>query len=221
MKLYALDHVALILKNNVQKFMKGMASNSLEQPFNAFADLSGKVIATFPQKQLAPDEYVIVVASQAVDEVLAHVQKYGRLSKTVVTKWDAHVYFDLDASKSSPEESFCRLPWGQGSIIVSEESLDTTVDEESFTIYRLQHNLPLHKVDYDREMLLNVNEAQYVSFDKGCFLGQEVLARVHYKSKPPKLLLVKAMSDCEDSEREKMTSVSKKIEQGFLFVKNK
>ena len=63
-----------------------------------------------------------------------------------------------------------------------------------------------------------------VSFDKGCYLGQEVLARVHYKGKPPLKLRVCAIDDVDSEERSNITSVGTHPEtgrlSGFLFHRN-
>ena len=41
-------------------------------------------------------------------------------------------------------------------------------------------------VDDDEELLLNIFPDGYVSYTKGCYLGQEIIARVHYRAKPSK-----------------------------------
>lgn len=225
MKRYPLDSVALVLKNNVQKFMKGMASNTLDQPLNAFVDLAGKIIATFPIQEISADEYLCVVARDVLDEVMTHVQKYGRLSKTMASPLDSYVYFEMDGAESvSDAEGDYRLAYGDGVMLVSEAALETTATEDEFNRFRLKHHIPLHTIDYHNEMLLNVSEESFVSFDKGCFLGQEVLARVHYKAKPPRKLSVANVSDCNEKEQGRMTSVVKDLDtgesKGFIFVKN-
>ena len=64
-------------------------------------------------------------------------------------------------------------------------------------MFRLKHGIPVHGADYDREMLLNLNDLSYVSFEKGCFLGQEIIARVHHRGKPPKKLVVRRERDAK------------------------
>jgi folate-binding protein YgfZ len=97
------------------------------------------------------------------------------------------------------------------------------VSEEEFRLFRLQNDLPLQELDYQQEMLLNVGQ-DLVSFTKGCFLGQEVLARVHHKSKPPYKLVVRKESELPEDLKSKMTSKTKDPKTGdilgFVFVKN-
>jgi len=80
-------------------------------------------------------------------------------------------------------------------------------------------------VDYQAdEFLLNIDESTYVSYTKGCFLGQEPVAKVHNRSKPTRKLVVMFEVECAPEEKPKMTSkiidpISGRM-QGFIFVKN-
>ena len=46
-------------------------------------------------------------------------------------------------------------------------------------------------------MLLNVADEAWVSYTKGCYLGQEIVARVHFRSKPPKKLVVRSEGEAD------------------------
>ena len=224
MSLYRLHQTSLILKNNVAKFMKGISSNELDAPCNAFVDLSGKVIATFPQVLIGPDELLIMVATSVKEEVIAHIQKYGRLSKTLVDELSLQVYLDCHGDYL-PQKGEYVCPYMGFQMLTSAHKYAAEIDEAQFKKWRLDHHIPLHTIDYQNEMLLNISKDQYVSYGKGCFFGQEVLARVHYKAKPPRRLQVVSASDLSPEERAKMTSLFKHAatgeERGFLFVKNK
>jgi folate-binding protein YgfZ len=78
-----------------------------------------------------------------------------------------------------------------GQWLFKSEDFPIQVSEQEFTQYRLQQNLPLQGIDYQPdEFILNVDSGQFVSFTKGCFLGQEPVAKVHNRSKPSKKLVV-------------------------------
>ena len=80
-------------------------------------------------------------------------------------------------------------------------------------------------IDYQADdFILNIDEHTFISYTKGCFLGQEPVAKVHNRSKPTKKLIVKSQEDCTTEEKEKMTSKVKDPQtgsiKGFVFVKN-
>jgi folate-binding protein YgfZ len=68
------------------------------------------------------------------------------------------------------------------------------------------NEIPWQGVDFDEEMILCVADEERISYLKGCYLGQEVVARVHYKGRPPKKLVVKMLRDCTADQRKSITS---------------
>lgn len=62
--------------------------------------------------------------------------------------------------------------------------------EEAAEIVRIEHGRPRYGVDVDDSTIpqeAGLNE-RAVSFTKGCYVGQETVARLHYKGKPNRLL---------------------------------
>ncbi len=60
------------------------------------------------------------------------------------------------------------------------------VSEEAAEIVRVEHGRPRYGVDLDDTVIpqeAGLNE-RAVSFTKGCYVGQETVARLHYKGKP-------------------------------------
>src|SRR3989338_4843053 len=114
-------------------------------------------------------------------------------------------YFDLDAGyKPGPDEWM--VPQEQGQLVITPKTLEAMVSTEEFTRFRLTHGMPLQGVDYTDEFLLNVSDGKFVSYTKGCFLGQEPVAKVHNRSKPTWKLEVRCEDECSDEEKAKMTS---------------
>ena len=110
-------------------------------------------------------------------------------------------------------------------VLFKKEDIPNDVSSDAFTLFRLEHHLPLLEVDYPAdEFILNVDEDKYVSYAKGCFLGQEPVSKVHNRSKPTWKLTVKFEDECTPEEKPKMTSKVKDPKtsrvKGFVFVKN-
>jgi folate-binding protein YgfZ len=60
------------------------------------------------------------------------------------------------------------------------------VDEESAEVVRVEHGRPRHGIDLDDTVIpqeAGLND-RAVSFTKGCYVGQETVARLFYKGKP-------------------------------------
>lgn len=222
MRLYRCDKSVLSFKNSPSEFLNGITSNTLEAPRNAFLTIHGKIVATFDQLKISDNEFWIAVESSYADALLAHAGRYAKLAKVDIQKLGLHVYFDLDAD-APLFESERTIPQKQGRLIISAQPRETNVAPEEFLAFRLEHAIAALGVDYKDDFILNVSEEEFVSYTKGCFLGQEPVSKVHHRSKPTWRLVVKRASDCSEEELKKMTSVFKggtKDAQGFVFEKN-
>ncbi|HEY2283244.1 MAG TPA: folate-binding protein [Solirubrobacteraceae bacterium] len=66
----------------------------------------------------------------------------------------------------------------------------TAISEQAAEIVRVEHGRPRYGVDMDEGTIpqeAGLNE-RAVSFTKGCYVGQETVARLYYKGKPNRLL---------------------------------
>jgi len=115
-----------------------------------------------------------------VDRLLNHLKKYQALSDVQISKEDLNVYFDLDGS-CTPQEREIAIPQKSGQVVVTKSELETNVSDKDYTLFRLKHHMPVQGIDYDQEMLLNLGDEALVNYEKGCYLGQEIIARTQYR----------------------------------------
>lgn len=224
MKIYSLNKAVLSLRNNAVEFLNGLTSNAMDKPWNAFVDVHGMIIATFDQIVLNDDEVWGIVEKFCVDDVFKHLEHYAKLSGVKMErKEQVQVYFDL-AGDYRPGHGEWAIPQKKGQLILTTRDFDASVSPQEFTLFRVRNAIPIHGVDYKDDFLLNVSEQDFVSFTKGCFLGQEPISKVHSRSKPTWRLVVKVEDECSDDEKAKMTS---KVEDpatgrmmGFVFERN-
>ncbi len=224
MRLYKTTKKVLSVSPCPTAFLNGLTTNSLDKPQNAFVNIHGRIIATFDQVQANDEKFLLVIEAAFLPAVLSHLERFARLSKAVLTEENLFVYFDVEGSYRPSRTEFV-IAQKCGQLVLTANDLPSAVNDDELTRFRLKNNIPLLGVDYKDEMLLNVSEADFVSFTKGCFLGQEPLAKVQHRSKPTWKLTVKFEEECSSEEKEKMTSravdpLSGKA-CGFVFVANK
>ncbi len=200
---YLLDYIILKFSNHPERIFSGLTSNTLDKEKNAFIDNIGRTVTAFFQLKKDEDMY-IAFPKKNYEKLMAHLEKSLKLTKVKIEKTDYNVYFTFKKEKAELVFS--------DNIIAAKKELKS-ISEEEFNLYRLKNNIPLPGIDFNHEMMLNVSE-EFVSYSKGCYLGQEVIARVKYLGKPPKKLAV--------TEGEKVTSkaVIDGEVKGFGFVKN-
>jgi len=210
MRLYKLDDKVLNIKGHASKFLNGITSNTAEATLNAFLNQHGRIIATVRQKRISDDEILISVPAAAVDNLLKHLERYAKLSHTDILSSPLFTFLDLDNAQT----------------VWDHECHPNSVSDEEFVLFRLDQNVPLMGLDYQAdEFILNVDEYAHVSYSKGCFLGQEPVAKVHNRSQPSRKLLVRFEDECSSQEAATMTSKAADPDtgsiKGFVFVSNK
>jgi aminomethyltransferase len=64
------------------------------------------------------------------------------------------------------------------------------VSEEAFEIARIESGLPREGPEINEKyILLETGRDNAVSYTKGCYLGQEIIARIHWRGQPAKRLM--------------------------------
>jgi len=224
MQLYKLNKTVLSIQNNPVPFLNGLTSNSPDKPQNSFLNIHGRIVATFDQIKITDNEFWVVLERLFIDSLLSHLDRHIKLSKVEVKRLDKHVYFDLDSSFSHVFAGILTVPQKRGRMIISDQELQTAVSDEVFTLFRLKNNIPIQGIDYRDEFILNIGGDSFVSFTKGCFLGQEPVSKVHNRSRPSRQLVVKYENDCDEELKKKMTSKILDPDTnrvlGFVFIQN-
>ena len=217
--------IVLSFHNQGAAFMKDYSTNYPRAPRNAFIDTKGRIVAVFDQHKVSDDEVWVVVERSVVEKLMGHLFKYLYLTDVKVEPLEKiHVYWDLENEAQGQEPGDVFIPQKIGRLWLTPSVLQTDVPESEMTKFRLIHEIPWQGVDFNDEMVLCVDE-ELVSHLKGCYLGQEVVARVHYKGYPPKRLVVKMLRDCSSEQRLLMTSravlPSSGEVTGFVFEKTR
>ena len=225
MKLHALPNkMVLRFKGRACEFLNAYATNVVTASRSAFVNLKGQIVCTFDQMVISAEKMMVVIESAYVDRLKKHLEKSLPLYGTVIeTAAEYRLYFDLDDARE-PQRGEIFVPQKKGKLIGVTAELEAGVSEEEFRWFRVQQALPVQGVDYDEEMLLNVGDEEFISTTKGCYLGQEIIARVHHRGKPPKKLVVRSEEDCTDEEKARLTSKVRDPQTGrilgFLFIDN-
>ena len=65
----------------------------------------------------------------------------------------------------------------------------TEGNEQAFDALRIEAGVPWPGREITNEVILNeLNREDFVSFTKGCYVGQEIVARIKHRAHPPRLL---------------------------------
>ncbi|MBT5068148.1 MAG: folate-binding protein YgfZ [Halieaceae bacterium] len=162
----------------------------------AFCDLKGRVIADFTAVMTSDDRALLRTNAGVALSLQTHLGKYLMFSKTTLTllPWNC-----WGCSHSSP-------PIGSDDLIVVPRSPslyevwcdntcapDHVITQDAWRYQRLlrgeariceatMHQFLPQDLNYDLQGIID--------FDKGCYTGQEIIARLHYRGSPKRRLSI-------------------------------
>lgn len=227
--MFGLDAKALLLSPGADRFVQAYTTQTPDASRGAFLDAKGRAVAVYDRVRLNEDASVFVVATPVVERLKRHLKNYLFLMDATLTDLPHAVCWDPEGGTGPSRPGAAQGvddDWTvyrrAGVLRILRRAPDSVAGDAEFTLFRVRNHIPIQGRDYDDPMLLNLNDPELVSFNKGCYLGQEIMARVHYKGRPPLRLTSIRESECPPELRDRMTSRVLDPElgevRGFVFL---
>lgn len=188
---------------NVSRFLHGQLTGDIqslkigEASYNLLLTLKGKVVSDLFVYH-TKNSFFIAVNPTYAEKVISHFKKYSALSR--VTIEDASITYKIFhlCIKSRVENSFVvnRIGLPGFDVILASQSPGfepshhhAKMSDELVETIRLEQGIPKIGQDFDETNL--PQEARLdraLNYSKGCYLGQEIIARLHFKGHVNKIL---------------------------------
>jgi len=241
------------------KFLQGQTSCDFNQLTpekglqGAICNIKGRVIANFYALQQA-DDILFILASDLLEEILTHLKKFAVFFKTQLSNAEDEFQIEYILNQDSlPSEQdslyYCqqespmhsRLLISQGEINqylylrprtdprpIELPAINDLIKGLSF----ISGHAIIHKATSEKfiPQMLNMQLTQGISFKKGCYTGQEIVARMQYRgnlkkhlyllSAPAKLTLP-ALSKLINQDGKDVAEVVNSViigEQSFIYA---
>ncbi|ENV46502.1 hypothetical protein P255_00641 [Acinetobacter brisouii CIP 110357] len=157
---------------DAQKFLQGQVTLHVERlpeqtpRYTAICDLKGRIQFGLWLTKLDAEHFEIVVTKDQSEEFAKHIKKYGAFSKMTLSTV-GEVFPTLTATSTS----FAAQPtditaWQQQAI----------AQGQAYICQATAHKFQPQE--------LRLHQREGVDYDKGCYLGQEIVARLWFKAKP-------------------------------------
>lgn len=159
---------------DTEKFLQGQVtvdvtkiSNDEHRP-TAICDLKGRIAFGLWLTRQSAEQFDVVIATDLLDAFKAHIRKYGAFSK--MTPSNAQTIYpviingsaDFQANESTTTiEEWQKTAIAQGAAWITAENAGLFQPQE-----------------------LRLHQRAGVDYDKGCYLGQEIVARLYFRAKP-------------------------------------
>jgi folate-binding protein YgfZ len=181
--------------SKTQEFLQGQLTCDMRElsahgrsSFAACCDHRGRMLANFWVVNWHHD-FLFILPSSLSDTIKNHLQKFAVFSKVMITP--AH-FFIAELARpmlldTTPSSIYITLPSKNRVLIIAEQNpypeISISTDETSFRKNNIDDALAILS---DKTSLLftpqmiNLEKLGGVSFTKGCYVGQEIVARTQY-----------------------------------------
>lgn len=157
---------------DAQKFLQGQVTLNAEAlaenltRYTAICSLKGRIQFGLWLKKISPESFEIVVTDDQAEEFAQHIKKFGAFSKMELEQV-GRVFPTLkgDSTDFSSTETDIAA-WQLQAIEAGQAWIEATTAQE----FQPQE--------------LRLHQREGVHYDKGCYLGQEIIARLWFKAKP-------------------------------------
>ncbi len=200
--------------------------------FGAFCSLKGRVIANF----LAFDDDQsthLIMSQDLIDDLIAHLTKYAVFSRVTLTNASNELFVLGSNTPSASSESLSvtnttdstQLSISNDRCLIITSAVNAFKQlktEEQLTNEQCWNELDIRDhiswisketSDVFLPQLLGLEEKEGLSFNKGCYTGQEIIARMKYRGQLKRQLFLVELSSkdkTEVSEGTKIDSENKK-----------
>ena len=155
----------------------------------SFCNVQGRVIASaFIQGR--NDQYDLILSSEIIDDLENHLKRYVLRSKVVIEQSIEKTFgsYKSDVNEDIKEYgSFKKDP--ERVLILSTQapkSIDNFITSEEWIRCDIENKIAIIDKESSEKFIpqmLNLDILDAVSFSKGCYTGQEVVARVQHRGK--------------------------------------
>ena len=157
---------------DAQKFLQGQVTLHVERleenqtRYTTICDLKGRIHFGLWLTKINPESLVIVTTQDQAEEFAKHIKKFGAFSKMKLEE-AVQVYPTLQGDTTT---------FSTETTDIAEWEVQAIQNGQAYIDQAIEH------VFQPQELRLHQREG--VHYDKGCYLGQEVIARLWFKAKP-------------------------------------
>jgi tRNA-modifying protein YgfZ len=150
----------------------------------------GRVIATMRILRRGEEDFLLLTEPEVAEQLLAELQRMRFAAKVEVEPEEHRAYLLLgDVNGGVPNGDY-GIPAGE--ILDGDRPALPELSEEELETLRIEAGKPRFGREIDESILpaeAGLDET-HISFTKGCFPGQEPVARLHYRGHPNRRLRV-------------------------------
>jgi tRNA-modifying protein YgfZ len=187
----AADFLERMVSNEVISLAVGEARKAL------LLTPKSRIVAPLAVVREEPEAFLLITESELADPVASALLRARFSAKCEIELKPLHGYLRLGAGEGIPNEDYGVEAYESW----SEEPVDAS-DPEELEALRIEAGTPRWGRELDETVLpaeAGLDET-HVSFTKGCYPGQEPIARLHYRGHPNRTLRVLELENAKQGD---------------------
>ncbi|MBC8025071.1 MAG: folate-binding protein YgfZ [Steroidobacteraceae bacterium] len=172
------------------RFLQGQLSAEVEKLGDGSSSLAGlhnpqgRVIALLALGRTSPEEVRAILPRELIEPVAMRLRKYVLRAKVSIEQDSSHRVIGTNAATATQPT----IVWGDRRLVVMEMSadIDGAITREQWERLDVEAGIPQIYAATSESFvaqMLNLDLLGAIAFDKGCYTGQEVIARAHYRGR--------------------------------------
>jgi folate-binding protein YgfZ len=189
---------------DVAGFLQGLVTNDVTGTLPAYAGLltaQGKTLFDFLVWPAGDGALLLDCETEAADELIKRLSLYRLRRKIAIARDETlGVYWQAELGDGgAPDPRLASL----GQRWIAKVSEDDAGADEAWTRHRLALGVPEGRGELGDVLWLETNAADLngVSFSKGCYVGQENTARMNWRQKVNRRLVVVPLDQSDEKRR--------------------
>ena len=159
----------------------------------------GRIIAPLRVVREGPESFLLITEAELAEPVAAALlrARFAAKCEIAVKPWQGYLHVGTDPGEGIPNDDYGLEAWESWS--EKEQKAD---EPDALEALRIEAGTPAWGKELDETVLPAEAglDQTHVSFTKGCYPGQEPVARLHYRGHPNRRLRVLEVADASAGE---------------------
>jgi tRNA-modifying protein YgfZ len=224
--------------NEAVQFLDGLITNNVkaladgEQMLAAFPNAQGRLLAVV-RMQRQDDRYLFETEEATHEKVFQNLFRFTFAGDFFVEDLsEGHKYLEIVGPSSDvyhpsvsdrwPGAIAYKLPHGAAYFVMNasadpfrsflvDENACVPITDDLYEVLRVESGTPRYGVDMDETTIVpELGVDGMISYTKGCYIGQEIIARIHFRGHVAKQLTGLILSGVDEPKNMELTSVDGK-----------
>jgi folate-binding protein YgfZ len=193
--------VLSITGDDAANFLQGQTTNDIKiiktngWQFSAHLNHKGRILVIFIIYKLSDQHYLLITDKSITDNIIKRLKMFVLRSKILITQENYKLYFCSSDMKNistalKNNDLVINLDSLGNQIILSQYVKDSSDNINIWNKYLIENKIVLINQALEGLFIPQHIEFTGVSYTKGCYTGQEIVARTHYLGKAKKSLSI-------------------------------